>query len=498
MNAPMTPSFALPSRPAFSERLRPHRSQLVVGLGLGLAAALLLDGQPFGLGHALFALMTAGLMVASAGREAWQSAGEHRWLLGAAVLLFSSTMLHDAAWLARMSTLSAVVLAALAVQGWNGERQLGALRTGQLLGAPFRVAGRALQAGALLGQQELKDAHVTRTVGTHGPAALRLGVIVGVPALVLTTLLASGDAVFRARLEAMERAVLGVPLGGFVRTSLVTFVAGLLLSGVMALAARRRGTLDVSAPARGLKAFESFALLGTLTALLFAFGLTSTPCALAPAACALPEGVTYADAAHEGFFQLLAAAIGILALLMALPARTQLEGRRQSLTFTGLSTALVLASMPMVISGVARLWRYESVYGLTVLRLLAYAGLFLVAAVLAWRALTLWVLERHFVGGALALFTTTMLGLSVLSPDAYIAAQNVKRADVDVAYLVMLSDDALPALANARERLPNPRYVDLEEVLQYRADRLGPSESPLTWNLGRARARAALAPLRSP
>lgn len=498
MNAPMTPSFALPSRPAFSDRLRPHRGQLTGGLALGLATAVLLDDQPFGLGHALFAVLAAGLLIASAGREAWQSAGAHRWLLVAAVLLFSSTMLHDAAWLSVMSTLSAVVLAALAVQGWNGERQLGALRTGQLLGAPFRVAGRALQAGALLGHRELRDAHVTQAVGAHGPAALRLGVIVGVPALVLTALLASGDVVFRARLEAVERALLGVPLGGFVRGAFVTLVAGVLLAGVLALAARRRDALTERAPARGLKAFESFALLGTLTALLLVFGVTSTPCALAPAACALPDGVTYADAAHEGFFQLLAAAIGILGLLMALPARTQLDGRRQALTFTALSTALVLGSMPMVVSGIARLWRYESVYGLTVLRLMAYAGLFLVAAVLAWRALTLWVLERHFVGGALGLFTTTMLALAVLSPDAYIAAQNVQRPNVDVAYLIMLSDDALPALAAAKDRLPDPRYVDLDQVLQYRADRLGPSESPLTWNLGRARARAALAPLRSP
>lgn len=495
MNAPMTPSFALPSRPAFSDRLRPHRGQLVFGLSLGLAAALLLDGQPFGLGHALFAVMAAAVMSLSAGREAWQSAGAHRGLLAAAVLLCASTMLHDAAWLSVMSTLSAVVLAALAVQGWNGERQLGTLRPGQLLGAPFQVTGRALHAGALLSKAELQDANVTQAVGTHGPAALRLAVIVGAPALVLTALLASGDVVFRARLEGIERAVLGVPLGGFARGSLVTLVAGLLLAGVLALASRRREAQAPSAPTRGLKAFESFALLGTLTTLLFVFGVTSTPCALAPAACALPEGVTYADAAHEGFFQLLAAALGILGLLMALPARTQLEGRRQALTFTALSTALVLGAMPMVVSGVARLWRYESVYGLTVLRLMAYAGLFLVAAVLAWRALTLWVLQRHFVGGALALFTTTLLGLAVLSPDAYIAAQNVQRAHVDVAYLVMLSDDALPALAAANARLA---YVDLEDVLRERADRLGASESPLTWNRGRARARAALAPFRTP
>jgi hypothetical protein len=178
-------------------------------------------------------------------------------------------------------------------------------------------------------------------------------------------------------------------------------------------------------------------------------------------------------------------------LLMALPARTQLASKKAELTFTALSTALVLATMPMMISGAARLWRYEAIYGLTVLRLLAYAGLALVAAVLTWRALTLWALKESFVGGAIGLFTTTMLGLAVLSPDAYIAKQNLKREQVDVWYLFTLSDDALPAIVEARERLPDP---NVEKELRTREGQLGARESLLTWNLGRARARHAFSP----
>lgn len=488
----MTPSITLPTRVSFADRLRPHHSQLMFGLSLGLATELLLDGTPFGLGHALFGVMLAAAIVLHSGREAWQSAGAHRWVLGAAVLLLASTALHDAAWLAALSSLSSLLLFALAIQGWNGERSLATLRTGQLLGAPFKTAGQSLFAGAVVTSRQMDQAHVSTTVSKYGPGLLRLMVIVLPPVFVLTLLLSSGDALFRARLEGLEKALFGIPLDGFIRGSFVTLIAGMILTGVLALVSRRREVVEPSAPGRPLRALESFALLGTLTSLLLFFGLTSTPCALAPAACALPEGVTYADAAHEGFFQLLFAAIGILVLLMALPARTQLGTKKAELTFTALSTGLVLATMPMLVSGAARLWRYESIYGLTVLRLLAYAGLLLVAAVLAWRALTLWALQDAFVGGALALFTTTLLGLSVLSPDAYIARQNVQRPQVDVEYLIMLGDDALPALA--RDRLPDPPYTTLAQVLEYRAQRLGPSEPWLTWNLGRARARAAFAP----
>lgn len=496
MTPSMTPSFALPAtRPTFADRLRPRRNQLMLGLTLGLATELFLDGANYGLGHALFAVLVGAFTAISAGREAWQSAGAHRWLLVGAVLLLASTMLHDAAWLSTLCSLAAALLYALALQGWNGERQLSTLRTGQLLGAPFKTAGQSLFAGALVTSRQLEHANVNSTIRKYAPGTLRLMVIVLPPVVVLTLLLSSGDALFRARLEGIEKALFGIPLEGFVRGSFVTLIAGLILTGALALASRRKDDVVPSAPSRALRAFESFALLGTLTSLLLFYGLTSTPCALAPASCALPEGVTYADAAHEGFFQLLFAAIGILLLLMALPARTQLESKKSQLTFTALSTALVLATMPMLSSGVARLWRYESIYGLTVLRLLAYAGLALVAAVLAWRALTLWVFAEAFVGGAIGLCTVTLLGLAALSPDAYIARQNVKREQVDVAYLVLLSDDALPALLEAQDRLPAQPYVVLSEVLAWRAQRLGANESPLTWNLGRARTRAALAPL---
>ena len=131
----------------------------------------------------------------------------------------------------------------------------------------------------------------------------------------------------------------------------------------------------------------------------------------------------------------------------------------------------------------------------TVLRLLAYAGLVLVAAVLAWRALTLWTMKESFVGGAIGLFTTTMLGLAVLSPDAYIAKQNMQGPRVDAWYLLSLSDDALPALLEGHQKvLSEAAWQDqYGPLLATRAERLGASESWLTWNLGRARARAALA-----
>lgn len=489
MNPSMTPSIALPApQPTFASRLRPHRKQLAMGLALGLGVELLLDDKIYGLSWALFAVLGVAALIGIAGREAWQSAGSHRWMLLGAMALVMSTMLHDAAWLSSLCVLVATVMASLAALGWNGERKLAQLRTGQLLASPFVTLGRSVQATAVVTSNELRSANVGTIAQKYFPTVLRLCFIVGPPALILLALLSSGDAVFRARVASVLTAVFSVEIANFIQGSMVTGISAVLMTGVLALVSSRRGDSVASEPSRWLKPLETYALLGTLTAMLLAFGLTSTPCALAPSSCELPAGVTYADAAHEGFFQLLFAAMGILALSMALPARTQVTSKG----FTAMSTLLVLATAPMLVSAVARLWRYETSYGLTVLRLMAYAGLFLVAAVLAWRAVTLWAFNDAFVGGAFAMLTSTLLGLAVLSPDAFIARRNVQMENCDVAYLIMLSDDALPALYDASDRLADPPYTKLGEVLKYRAERLGKSEPVLTWNLGRSRSRDAL------
>lgn len=478
----LAPTASSPLRPTLTSLLRPDRGRVLLGLGLGLAATLLLDGAPAGLSHGLFAALLAAVLARHAGREAWQSAGPHRWLLAGAVALVASSALHATAWLAALNTVAALLLLGVAVQGWPGERPLGALGAGQLLGWPLKTAGQALHAGAVASSEALARLREVDGVRQIGAGAVRLVGIVTPPVALVTVLLAAGDARFGALVEGLRDALLQVQVGPAVRGTFLTLVSAVVLTGLLALAARRRQLVSAAAPARRLRAIESFVLLGTLTAVLLSYGLT----------VAAPEG-GYARAAHQGFFPLLFAALVILALLMALPARTLLGTARAERTFTALATSLVLATLPMVVSAVARLWRYQAVYGLTVLRVLAGAGLLLVAALLTWRAVTLWVAQAQFVAGALGLCTATLLGLAALSPEALIAQTNLRREEVDVAYLLSLSDDAVPAVIASLARFPEWQQAQVQEHLEARRRSLGDEAPSFTWNLGRSRARRALA-----
>lgn len=502
--APMTPAATVSEVPSpstrassFMDRLRPRRAHVLAGLGLGLAFELLVDGVPVGLGLALLGVATTIAIIAAAGREGWQSAKGHRWLLVTAALLFSCGALQDAGWLTGLEVATGLVFAALALHGWPGEAPLSRLSPWRLVGTPLAVGFSAVRAGAVLSAREAKATLDGTKVTRQLPGVLRLLAIVVPPVLLVTALLASGDAAFGARVGKLADAALSIPIPDFVRGGLVTALAGLVLVGVLALATRRKDRhAAISEPGRALKATEAYALLGTLSLVLFAFGATTWDCALSPGTCALPPGVTYAEAAHEGFFQLLAAALVILALLMALPARTALASPAQEHAFRALAGLLVVTTLPMVLSGVARLARYEDAYGLTRLRIMAHAGLVLVGAVMSWRALTLWVARDRFVPGALGLVALSLFTLTALRPDAMIARHNLALGGAfDTWYHLDLSDDAAPALVAGLPSLDEDRAKMLRLHLRERAAARQATASLGGWNVGRWLADRAVAQL---
>ena len=100
-----------------------------------------------------------------------------------------------------------------------------------------------------------------------------------------------------------------------------------------------------------------------------------------------------------------------------------------------------------------------------------------------------------------------MVGLNVIAPSAVVAEQNIARvldpqlvpADghtgLDLGYLSVLPDDAIPVVVAALPSLPEPDRAVISDFLQARRLELAldPAyQGPAAWNLGRERARAAL------
>lgn len=201
-------------------------------------------------------------------------------------------------------------------------------------------------------------------------------------------------------------------------------------------------------------------------------------------------GLTYAEYARQGFFQLVAVATLVLAVVAAATrwsVRETPRDRRLLMILLGVLCALTLV---VLASAMRRLGLYEQIFGYTRTRLLVEAAIVWLAGILLLVLVAGIAPRRRWLPLATVILTATVaLGFTFSSPDARIATRNVERYErtgtIDVVYLSTLSADAVPALL----RLPEPlRSCALAPV---RA-RVGADDGVGGWNLSRARARSML------
>lgn len=201
-------------------------------------------------------------------------------------------------------------------------------------------------------------------------------------------------------------------------------------------------------------------------------------------------GLTYAEYARRGFFQLVVVTVLVLAVVAFAVRHAPTGTRRDRVLVRALLGLLCALTLVVVAVALRRLYLYEEASGWTRLRLWVHAfelwlGLVVVLVAAAGvRLRARWLPRAVAASGAAGL-----IALAALNPDAFIAERNVGRFEhtgrLDVQYLRGLSADAVPAL----DRLPEPqRSCALRAV----AERLGGDETRLSANLSRHEARALL------
>lgn len=169
----------------------------------------------------------------------------------------------------------------------------------------------------------------------------------------------------------------------------------------------------------------------------------------------LPEGITYADYAREGFFQLvLVTIINItLIILLELLNHTNLFKQRLLETFTLITTSV------MAVSAFYRMSLYEESYGYTTLRLLVF--LFLVFLIVIMVLLMTYLISNKIIIlNVISIFVIiTYIIVSWANLDSYVAKENIKRYEltdeIDIVYLTSLSLDARKEILYIEENYPD-------------------------------------------
>jgi hypothetical protein len=432
-------------------------------LGWAFAFGLVVDvwsqGPP-GLGM-LLAAMFAALGLSLTARPKAPSLV----FLAAGLVLMSFVVIRDSPVLVALDVLTAIGLFALA----------GAFaREGDPLRAGIRAyAARALAwilsipAAAALALRPLTGLFP----GRSRPRVLPRALLIALPAgLVFALLLGSADAVFARLLSAPFE---HVPFGDLPEHIVVVAAAGgaFLTLAVRSSVPPTLAWTEKRVEGGGLRPVDWTALLVTVDAVFALFVGVQLVTFFGGRRHVLAEtGLTFAEYARSGFWQMLAAAT----LTGVVIAAAWVGGRptvgRERMRFKILASALVGLSLVVLASAFQRLVLYETEFGYTWPRLIPHAAILLTAALLASGLIavltgrTVWLPTA-----ALGLGFLTLLGLNLLDPDAFIAERNIARVergyDLDTSELASLSADAAPAIAAAIPGLDPSVRPDVERNL---------------------------------
>ncbi|MDQ3929652.1 MAG: DUF4173 domain-containing protein, partial [Chloroflexota bacterium] len=205
-------------------------------------------------------------------------------------------------------------------------------------------------------------------------------------------------------------------------------------------------------------------------------------------------GLTYAEYARHGFFELATVTALALPLLLLTHWLFRAESRAHEVIFKALAGTMVGLLFVVVASALQRMHLYTSEFGLTELRLYTTIFMFWISVVLLWFVLT--VVRSHrdrFAFGALVAGFAAILAINAMNPDALIAKTNIDRLQegkrFDPYYLTTLSADAIPTIVDS---LPDigQKHVWQDFTLQ-REILYTWTKKPKdwrTWNLGRTEA----------
>ncbi|MCP2279439.1 DUF4153 domain-containing protein [Nocardia amikacinitolerans] len=399
------------------------------------------------------------------------------WWTALALALLAVGAVRAAGWLFVLCLLAAVFAGSLAVVPRRSVHGIWY----DAIAVPLEATAAVLWVSE--GSRRARDARKVRT----WRAGLSVGATVALLA-VFAPLLGSADATFGSMLN---RLVPTVEPASLLRWTLVSGLVALGSFGAMYLLAGPPMSAD-SMPrekvsGRTVSRWEWALPVGALTALFAAF-VAAQFAALFGGDDYVQKtaGLTYAQYARSGFWQLSIVTMLALAVILAVLRFADQDSARDRTWLRALLGSVTALSLLLVASALGRMWTYQQAYGFTVLRVLVEAfelwlGLMYVLVLAAVLRLRRAWLPRAALGTAFA----TLLVLALLNPERLVADRNIDRwtngKTLDTDYLSTLSPDVVPAL----DRLPEPLRAEILEPIR---DDL-PEDTWQSWNLSRASAR---------
>ena len=411
-----------------------------------LAEDTILWAWPHGLGIFASVLGWYGLLALALGRRAF-GGRNHLLLLGMNLALGASFAIGSNLYFRLWNFLALLLLLPLHALSLSGCCHLPWWRIG-MLGERFLLLiwGLFSHLGAAWAALVPPKEHRSRRLGAAVAGAVMALVLV----VILVPVLSSADALFAAATASL-------------RTFVSSHLSETLWKLVLALAALPFifSLLYALGHPTPLKAAQSKAIsadplapalvLAALDALYLAFLGVQSAGLFGGAEYLASQGLSYAQWARSGFFQMVGVTIVNLVVMMAGLTLSRREGRTWSLLRV-LSALLVAESLVLLGSAAWRMTLYVTAYGLSFKRCLTYWGMAMMAL---FFLAALWKIrqpERAFCRVAFPLALAGWLVINCVPVDFLVAKNQVDRLEagatsIDVEYLLYdLSYDTLTQL----------------------------------------------------
>lgn len=497
------------------------RRVTAIAIVVGSLAEILFGRSAVGVNAVILAaaILAAAILVRPTGARLDPA---DRWLpvaalVFAAFLALRADPLVVLADLAIAAALLGASLVALAGARVTRGTFLGALDLGVRLAFASAVGSASVLRGAQVGPPS--SLVPTETRARYGPVVR--GFLFGLPLFVVfAVLFASADAVFGRWLETVLS--IRIDVGEFPGRALFAGAAAWFVGGVLwavahevrgwtrapSIATRSLGAASAvtGPPSVGLRlpSAEVVTILAGLNALFSVFVVLQLAYLFGGFDTLAATGLTYAEYARRGFFELVVAASIVGLLVVGLEATIV----RRTRSYVAMLVALMGLTGIVLGSALLRLRLYQEAYGWTELRFYALAMMGFLAVGLVFAvglvltARSRWLPHSLVVAGLVVSAVVNLVG-----PQAFVTARNLERAldpslvppggevALDADYLARLGDGAIPVVVGALPRLGSAERLALLEVLEKEYARLRTRESVRgwpAWNVDRVRARAAL------
>lgn len=166
----------------------------------------------------------------------------------------------------------------------------------------------------------------------------------------------------------------------------------------------------------------------------------------------LPDELSYAEYAREGFFQLCVVAVINLLIIIFVSLVMRRSGNERPLALKLITIIYSVCTLFLISTAVAKMLMYIEIYGLTQKRIYAFWFMIVLTVVFILISINQFIPKIKTVALSLAVAAALFTVLSVANVDSVIAKSNVDRyingdlAKIDTKALLDLGDNAVPEL----------------------------------------------------